>query len=508
MTGKMVSEDESSSEEEQIKETWPPFMMLAQLCCISAIEGIDMGLLPAVTFALQHDLNLKITQIGSMSLAQSVAQALGAPVWGVLADRKVARRKTLLAIGAFFQGLCTIALGWTENLAMMIIIRSINGAMLAGLRPVCVGIVADTTSELSRGKIYGYLQLSVTAGMMIATSVGTPMATASICGIQGWRVVFALVGAFAIFTSLLISVFMFEARHERSWNKESRKRCSGVTQEIAKFCGYFRKPTFVCLIGQGLFGAIPWNAFNYSTLYFQVVGLPEVRAASLTTAFQACCGIGNVLGGYIGDALARRCPEHGRAFTANMSVSLGIPCVFLIYMTQPSEDYQYIWYLSLLVLMGLTATWCLTGVNLPLLSEIVDPASRSGIMAWESAMEGAIAAVAGNAAVTFLAHNFFGYDLVDADPSDAAQSRHNAEALGKALAFTSVLPWTLCLICYIFMHWAFPYDRRIILAEREKYRDQQGRLLTGSTTVSEDQLELCLDDEEDENLEYLPSIGC
>ena len=64
-------------------------------------------------------------------------------------------------------------------------------------------------------------------------------------------------------------------------------------------------------------------------------------------------------------------------------------------MTQPSEDYRFFWYLSLLILMGLTATWCLTGVNLPLLSEIVDPASRSGIMAWESAMEGAIAAVAG-----------------------------------------------------------------------------------------------------------------
>ena len=256
-----------------------------------------MGLLPAVTFALQHDLHLHLSQIAEMSLAQAVAQALAAPVWGVLADRKVCRRKTLLAIGAFFQGLCTIALGWTENLAMMIVIRSINGAMLASLRPVCVGIVADTTSELGRGKIYGYLQLSVTAGMMVATLVGTPMATATICGFQGWRIAFALVGFFGIFTSMLIAVFMFEARHEKSWNKESRKRCSGVYQELVKFGGYFRKPTFVCLVGQGLFGAIPWNAFNFSTLYFQVVGLSDSHAAALTTAFQTCCGIGNVLGG-------------------------------------------------------------------------------------------------------------------------------------------------------------------------------------------------------------------
>ena len=282
-------------------------MMLMQLCCVSAIEGLDMGLLPAVTFALQHDLKLRLAQIAEMSLAQAVAQALAAPIWGVLADRKVCRRKTLLAIGAFFQGLCTIALGWTENLAMMIIIRSINGAMLASLRPVCVGIVADTTTELARGKIYGYLQLCVTAGMMMATLVGTPMATASICGIQGWRVAFALTGAFGIFISMLISVFMYEARHQKTWNKESRKRCSGVGQELRKFLGYFQKPTFVCLVGQGLFGAIPWNAFNFSTLYFQVVGLSDRRAAALTTAFQTCCGIGNVLGGCCAVLLRQVC---------------------------------------------------------------------------------------------------------------------------------------------------------------------------------------------------------
>ena len=234
-----------------------------------------------------------------MSLAQAVLQAAAGPVWGVLADRKVMRRKTLLAIGAFFQGVCTIALGWTENLAMMIIIRSLNGAMLASLRPVCVGIVADTTTELSRGKIYGYLQMCVTAGMMLATLIGTPMASATILGIEGWRVAFALVGAFAIFTSFLIMVFMYEAKHKKSWNKESRQKCTGVAHEFAKFFGYFRKPTFVCLIGQGLFGSIPWNAFNYATLYFQVSGLADKQAATLTTAFQACCGIGNVMGGHL-----------------------------------------------------------------------------------------------------------------------------------------------------------------------------------------------------------------
>ena len=125
-------------------------------------------------------------------------------------------------------------------------------------------------------------------------------------------------------------------------------------------------------------------------------------------------------------------------------------------------------------------------------------------------MEGAIAAVAGNAAVGFLAQNLFGYNLADADPDDKSQSEQNAEALGKSLALTSVLPWTLCLTCYIFMHWAFPYDKRMIEEEKAKYKAQHGQLLSESTSASEDELDGDLDREaaEDENLEWLEPTRC
>lgn len=113
-----------------------------------------------------------------------------------------------------------------------------------------------------------------------------------------------------------------------------------------KLGSYFAKPTFLCLVGQGLFGAIPWNAFNYLTMYFQVNGLSDTESAGLSTMFQLACAIGNVLGGLIGDAMAKRCPNHGRAFTANMSVSFGIPCVFFIFMT---TNQTFAYYAILLV---------------------------------------------------------------------------------------------------------------------------------------------------------------
>ena len=160
---------------------------------------------------------------------------------------------------------------------------------------------------------------------------------------------------------------------------------------------------------------------------------------------------------------------------------------FIFLFTEKSFAY----YAVFLVLMGLTATWCCVGVNWPILSEIVDPQSRSGIMAWESAMEGAISSFLGNAAVGFLAQNLFGFNL-----ADESEAEKNAHALGKALTLTSVFPWLLCLFCYIFLHWAFPYDRRKIQEEKEEFlKDHGGKLYEDSSSES--------DNEED----YLTYLG-
>ena len=134
-------------------EQRPPLQMILQLCCVSAIEGLDMGLLPAISLALQRDLSLRLTDLSVMTLGQAVALALAAPAWGVLADRKVLRRKTLLSMGALIQGCSTILLGFTQGFTMMLLLRITTGAMLASLKPLCVGLVADTTSETNRGKV-------------------------------------------------------------------------------------------------------------------------------------------------------------------------------------------------------------------------------------------------------------------------------------------------------------------------------------------------------------------
>jgi len=132
--------------------------------------------------------------------------------------------------------------------------------------------------------------------------------------------------------------------------------------------------------------------------------------------------------------------------------------------------------LSLVVFLGLTASWCGVGVNLPILTEIVRPEGRSTILAWEAALESTFATILGNAMVGFLAETVFGYKLADAQGAGGGQ--HVADvasrkALGKALTLTCFVPWIICWLAYTMLHWSYPADLRRVRRERcEEYAEE------------------------------------
>jgi len=471
-----------------------PIWLYALFCFIFAVEGADGALLPACEFAMQRDLGLPLTTISAMCLAQAVAIALSAPVWGVLADRQVIARRTLLCFGAVMQGLITIALAMpvvTDSDRLMIALRAGNGAMLGSLKPIVIGIVAGATPELKRGKVYSVLQTFSSLGSLAAVQIATPLSVHSlqigpIHGLCGWRVAFVAVGAFAVLTGGLLFAVMDEEKTTSDMKQDMTSAREQLKEETAHFIGYMRMPSFVCLVLQGMLGAVPWQAFNYNTLYFQMLGLSSASAALLNTIFVVGCMAGTMLGGVIGDAFAKRCPSSGRPFTANMSVASGIPLVFLIFgVPTPTGWTPFWWYVLLLLTMGITASWTCTGVNWPILAELVDASRSSSILAWESALESSFSAVAGNAAVGFLAQNIFGYDMHAAQElvSSGGGNEADARALGKAILLTAIPPWVICSLCYVALHWAYRFDRRRLHRERPSRSNSSSSSSSSSSTT-------------------------
>lgn len=446
-------------------------MLLASLCAVSALEGADTALLPAVFFALQRDLKLDLTTLATMALAQGVTSSIAAPFWGILADRAILQRKTIIILGCVMQGLVTMSLAFVDGFLPMICLRVLNGIMLASLRPVAHGIIADVTSESKRGKVFGFVQLSTNAGMMVGGLIGTPLSTKHVAGLQGWRLAFLVAGGLSAILGLVISLTMKEPPRETSTGLANSKERSAFKEEAMKLLSYFRMPTFCALIFQGWFGGIPWSAMNYTTLFYQVGGISDGSAAILSAVGMVTGAVGGCLGGQIGDCMSRAMPNHGRPLTAQISVMAGIPIAYLTFMVDPpsSESGAFIYYLSLVIFLGLTASWCGVGVNLPILTEIVRPEGRSTILAWEAALESTFATLLGNSLVGFLA-GMFGYKLQDVGGS-TVMDLDSRKALGKALTLTCFVPWLICWLAYSLLHWSYPSDLRRVRQEKAAERE-------------------------------------
>lgn len=451
---------------EEVKSAGP--MLLMSLCMVSALEGADMALLPAVFYALQEDLGMQLTDLATMTLVQGVFGCLSAPFWGIVADRGLMQRKNIIIMGCVLQGIVTMLLAFVDQFYTMTSLRALNGILLASLRPVANGVIADVTAETNRGKVYGFVNFFTNAGLMAGGLIGTPMSTQIILGFQGWRVAFIGIGAASVAIGAFATLTLTEPPRQISAGPKEK---GALRQELKKLLGYFRMPTFGALIFQGWFGGIPWAALGYSTLFYQVGGLTDTQAAAIAACSQASGAFGGMLGGVIGDRLAKYWPMHGRPLTAQISVMAGLPVAYLTFMVDPpTGEAAFFYYLGLVIFMGLTASWCGVAVNLPILTEIVEPDGRATILAWEAALESTFATIMGNAMVGFLAQSIFGYHLDKDKARESAADPESRMALGKALTLTCFVPWIICWLAYSLLHWSYPKDVRRVREDRARAR--------------------------------------
>lgn len=446
-------------------------VQLGMLCLVASLEGADMMLLGATFFALERDLGILPVNLASLAMAQALMQAFAGPVWGMLADRKIVRRKAILAIGCTGWGLVTIALGRAQSLHAMITLRGINGALLGTMSPMCQSIVADVTAPADRGRSFGLISCSSAIGAVVTSLIVTPLSHRTILGEPGWRLAFAIIGGLSVLTGTLVMsgltepVAQMSQKARRTVFAQPRLTVQGEVQRIA---AYFKMPTFLVLVAQGTFGTVPWNALSFTTMFYQLSGFSDLQAASLASLGILCGGIGSYFGGSIGDYLESRFPHQGRPLTAQISVLTGIPIVYVLYSVFPADDQNFAARAILVTLFSLTATWCCAGVNRPILSEIVDSSDRSSIFAWMLAMEGSTGALFGAPLVAYLAQTVFGYKIHahggvhhDMQP-DAEQAR----AIGAALSWVCCGFWSVCFVLYSFLHCTYRTD---ILRVRATY---------------------------------------
>jgi MFS family permease len=161
-----------------------------------------------------------VEELGFLTMSFALAQLVGAPIWGGVADRRGRRPIILLALSAVT--LAYIGYLFAPNTAVFITVRAAAGFLTAGLFPAAMGVVADIVPEDQRARWVGIVMGSYAVGMIFGPVMG-----GFLYDTWGYGAPFIL-SAVVAFLALLAAIFMIPETRSRQtrWRQILRARRS------------------------------------------------------------------------------------------------------------------------------------------------------------------------------------------------------------------------------------------------------------------------------------------
>lgn len=148
-------------------------------------DAMDVGILSFVIAALAADWALTPTEMGWIGSVNSIGMAVGAIVFGALAD-KVGRKHIFMATLILFSVASGLS-AFTSTLAIFLLLRFFVGMGLGGELPVASTLVAESVDAKERGKMVVLLESFWAAGWLVAALISF-----FIIPTYGWRVALIL----------------------------------------------------------------------------------------------------------------------------------------------------------------------------------------------------------------------------------------------------------------------------------------------------------------------------
>ncbi len=177
-------------------------------------DAMDVGLLSFVLAALTTDWHLSATTIAWIGSVNSIGMALGAVLFGILAD-KWGRRFIFiftLLLFSIASGLTALSYGLTS----LLILRFLVGMGLGGELPVAATLVAESVAAHERGRVVVLLESFWAVGWILAALIGYFVITA-----YGWRLAMVLSALPALYAVYLRFNLPDSPRHLKQTVKAS-----------------------------------------------------------------------------------------------------------------------------------------------------------------------------------------------------------------------------------------------------------------------------------------------
>ena len=211
--------------------------------------------------------------------------------------------------------------------------------------------------------------------MGLAEKLAGTFSAASIIWFSNWQMPYLAIGLLSLFAAILTPRILVVTGHasggkvDKSKGGDDKKMTLGqIVRRITRI------PAFLCLVGQGIFGGIPWDMMSFLLLLYEWRGLSREQIVSIQFSKGISGTIGNLLGGFLGDRFAHL--PRGRIYVALTSKVLGTTAygMFLFSTTYKSI---FLWVNIFFVIAG----WPRAGVLRPMTAEMArNPSERAQIV--------------------------------------------------------------------------------------------------------------------------------
>jgi len=177
-------------------------------------DALDVGILSFVIAALAKDWNLNPAQMGWIGSINSIGMAVGALLFGILAD-KFGRKAIFMITLLFFSigsGLSALA----PTLAIFLILRFLIGMGLGGELPVASTLVSESVPSKDRGRVVVLLESFWAGGWLVAALISY-----FIIPDFGWRIAM-LICTIPAFYAIYLRLSLPDSPRFQMVNKEKR----------------------------------------------------------------------------------------------------------------------------------------------------------------------------------------------------------------------------------------------------------------------------------------------
>lgn len=415
---------------------------------VSFLRGLDQQLLPVSYRAMEVSHNLTISDFAGFTMCQGLGFALACPFWGILVDRGFSR-KTTMQVGTTLCALLSLAMAFSGSFLELAFLRFLSGAARGMLPPVSQSF-AQEVEESQRGTVIGLRIFFQYLGSMACHFLVLPMAETSVLGFYGWQFAWLATGIMSLGGCILIRYIM---------TADAREPCEGplgLLPELHKLKALFSVCSYRALCMEGIFGTIPATATNFTTMYFQYVGLSTGTCALIGSVRITAGALGNLAAGLIGDEFNAYSLRYGRVIVAQVSVAAAILCAFGLFYKIPSPSEAAMTLGAANCLYFFFVAWPLAACISPTMCSIVPRSSGASAEAWRNTFVN-LAEIVGPLLFSVLSDGL-GYK-----PEDHATSR-NTHALGHTLFVLTIVPHFLSWLALSVLLWTYQSDREAVAA--------------------------------------------